>query len=42
MRKLALSMRVTEASNYMKHLGFDLKIKDKSFAASYAADFFCK
>lgn len=33
---------VTEASNYMKHLGFDLKIKDKSFAASYAADFFCK
>lgn len=33
---------VTEASNYMKHLGFNLKIKDTSWAASYAADHFCK
>jgi predicted RNase H-related nuclease YkuK (DUF458 family) len=33
---------VQEATNYMKHLGFELKIKDASFAATYAADHFCK
>ncbi len=33
---------VPEATNYMKYLGFNLKIKDTSWAASYAADHFCK
>lgn len=33
---------VEEAKNYIKHLGFNLKIKNESFAATYAADHFCK
>lgn len=32
---------VTEATNYLKHLGFEHKIKPAAFAASYAADHFC-
>ena len=32
---------VTEASNYIKNLGFDLIIKPFSFSATYAADHFC-
>ena len=32
---------VTEAKNYMKTLGFDMKIKPNSWAASYSADHFC-
>lgn len=32
---------VTEASNYMKTHGFNLKIKPESWSASYAADHFC-
>jgi predicted RNase H-related nuclease YkuK (DUF458 family) len=33
---------VEEATNYIKYLGFNLKIKDESFAATHAADYFCK
>lgn len=33
---------VQEATNYMKHLGFNLEIKPISFAASHSADYFCK
>lgn len=33
---------VSEATNYLKHLGFDHKIKPLAFGASYAADHFCK
>jgi predicted RNase H-related nuclease YkuK (DUF458 family) len=33
---------VEEATNYISHLGFNLKIKNESFAATYAADHFCK
>lgn len=33
---------VEEATNYINHLGFKLKIKNESFAATYAADHFCK
>lgn len=33
---------VSEATNYLKHLGLDHKIKAEAFAASYAADHFCK
>jgi predicted RNase H-related nuclease YkuK (DUF458 family) len=33
---------VMEASNFAKHLGFDIKIKPNSWAATYAADHFCK
>jgi predicted RNase H-related nuclease YkuK (DUF458 family) len=33
---------VSEATNYLKHLGFDHKIKPSAFSASYAADHFCK
>lgn len=32
---------VTEAKNYMKTHGFELKIKPESWSASYAADHFC-
>lgn len=32
---------VTEAINYMGHLGFKLIIKPNAFGASYAADHFC-
>lgn len=33
---------VEEATNYIKHLGFNFKIKNEAFAATYAADHFCK
>lgn len=33
---------VSEATNYLKHLGLEHKIKSAAFAASYAADHFCK
>jgi len=33
---------VEEAKNYIKHLGYELKIKPEAFAATYAADHFCK
>lgn len=33
---------VSEATNYLKHLGLEHKIKAEAFAASYAADHFCK
>ena len=33
---------VEEASNYITHLGFKLKIKNDAFAATCAADHFCK
>ena len=33
---------VEEATNYINHLGFKLKIKNESFAATHAADHFCK
>jgi predicted RNase H-related nuclease YkuK (DUF458 family) len=33
---------VEEATNYIGHLGFKLKIKNEAFAATYAADHFCK
>ena len=33
---------VDEAKNYIKHLGFNLVIKSQAFAASTAADHFCK
>lgn len=32
---------VTEASNYLKHLGYTIDIKPQSWAASHCADFFC-
>ena len=32
---------VTEATNYLKHLGFNINIKPLSWAASHCADFFC-
>lgn len=32
---------VTEAANYLKTLGINLKIKPESWSASYAADHFC-
>ena len=33
---------VSEATNYLKHLGLEHKIKNLAFAATYAADHFCK
>ncbi len=33
---------IQEAKNYMKYLGFNLEVKPCSWAASYAADHFCK
>jgi len=33
---------VEEATNYISHLGFKLKIKNEAFAATYAADSLCK
>ncbi len=33
---------VEEATNYINYLGFKLKIKNEAFAATYAADHFCK
>lgn len=33
---------VEEATNYIQHLGFKFKIKNEAFAATYAADHFCK
>lgn len=33
---------VEEATNYITYLGYKLKIKNDAFAASYAADHFCK
>ncbi len=32
---------VVEATNYIKFLGYDLVIKENSFAATFAADHFC-
>ena len=32
---------VTEATNYLKTHGFNLEIKTNSWAASYAADYWC-
>jgi predicted RNase H-related nuclease YkuK (DUF458 family) len=32
---------VEEAKNYIKHLGFNLKIKPEAFAASNCSDHFC-
>jgi predicted RNase H-related nuclease YkuK (DUF458 family) len=32
---------VAEASNYLKTIGFNLQIKNNSWSATYAADYFC-
>lgn len=33
---------VVEATNYLKHLGYKFEIKPKAWAASVAADYFCR